>query len=103
MAKYDRIDYCGECQRIIDISDPDHPRHKHNGTPLCKTRPGIDRTGPEIQVKFDAELRQLIDSSSADPRDHRNWIRHPGSDGNKGWFSWAPPKEEDCEDPFAIP
>ncbi len=29
---------------------------------------------------------------TADPGDPKNWLRHPASDGNKGWFEYLPTK-----------
>lgn len=88
--EYDRIDYCGECCGVIDISDPSRVIHK-DGTPLCPPRKPKEWSGKEIEIKpIDRRKR---DRSKADPRDRNNWILHPAADGNKPWMEWKPKKD----------
>jgi hypothetical protein len=82
-----RVDYCAEC--IFPIN-PRTATHIHNGTPLCPSRKPTPYTGPEIEVKFDAETHRKIAASKADPRDSRNWERHAAADGNKAYRVWKP-------------
>lgn len=92
------MDFCGECSREINISNPTDVRHVHDGTSLCVIRRRVARRGNDLVFKVDTETRAKIAASTADPRDRNNWETRAAADGNKGYRVWKPTDEQLRED-----